>query len=111
MRTGFMGKASFLLNDSSEAEAAYRRATSINAEGMMAWKGLAEVYSSDTSDTCAQRIEIHQQLVSINMQHACVACPLVPAVAPRWQEKVPDLAGGLQAVLIPLDCKSGIIGQ
>jgi cytochrome c-type biogenesis protein CcmH/NrfG len=56
-----LGKSAFLLEDHAQAETAYRRAIDINPAALLAWKGLAETYSSNAENT--KLLEANEQLV------------------------------------------------
>ena len=57
-----LGKAFFQLHDISQAEAAYRKAVTIDAQALLAWKGLAELHTAHAPDGPGF-IEAHEHLV------------------------------------------------
>ena len=60
--TRILGKAAFQLDEQAQAEAAYRKAIGINPDALLAWKGLAEIYGSTTSNL-AGVLEANEKLV------------------------------------------------
>ena len=63
-----LGKAAFQLGEHGQAEAAYRRAVTVNPSSLLAWKGLSELFISQGAIT-SDFIETQEKLVGSSSSH------------------------------------------
>uniref|UniRef100_A0A8C1DUB7 SKI3 subunit of superkiller complex n=2 Tax=Cyprinus carpio TaxID=7962 RepID=A0A8C1DUB7_CYPCA len=91
----FIGVAATELQQPDQAQTAYRKATELEPEQLLAWQGLANLYEkSDQADFKAELPKIYQKLITLyEMLYICICvnCLLLhPQVARVWRRLIQE---------------------
>uniref|UniRef100_A0A8C1QQ93 Tetratricopeptide repeat domain 37 n=1 Tax=Cyprinus carpio TaxID=7962 RepID=A0A8C1QQ93_CYPCA len=88
----FIGVAATELQQPDQAQTAYRKATELEPEQLLAWQGLANLYEkSDQADFKAELPKIYQKLITLLYICICVNCLLLhPQVARVWRRLIQE---------------------